>query len=220
MIVVAGGGLYAACMWFSIQQHLQLVHLRILGKRHKHLSNQNKEHQELEVHQELVERKNQWLCSQVDVKYPTKESLAGRKLYKAFQSNKAYTTESVNRSFIDDIADEIFIVDFHRLTICFATLYSNHWEEKESQSLIIEFLTQIILEPDFPIIIGFKNGEPIGCALGTILDKKILISDIYLLSNEKHNYLNFVQQVVNFMGDNFDVDKYIVEHHEFMLSTS
>ncbi|WP_104403096.1 flavodoxin [Vibrio penaeicida] len=178
------------------------------------MSNQNEEHQA------LVERKNQWLYSQVDVKYPTKESLAGRKLYQHFQSNKAYSTESSNPSFTSNIADDLFIVDFHRLTICFATLYSNLWEDKDSQSLIIEFLTQIILEPDFPIIIGFKNGEPIGCALGTIWDKEILISDIYLLNERKDSYLNFVQQIVNFTGNNFDVDKYIVEHRESRLITS
>lgn len=190
------------------------MHLRNLGKRHKHLSSQNEEHQS------LIERKNQWLYSQVDVKYPTKESLAGRKLYKQFQANKTYSTESVNHSLTSNIADDLFIVDFHRLTICFATLYSNHWDDKESQSLIIEFLTQIILEPDFPIIIAFKNGEPIGCALGTICDREILISDIYLLNDEKGSYLNFVQQIVNFTDNNFDVDKYIIEHHESHLITS
>lgn len=190
------------------------MHLHNLGKRHKHLSNQNEEHQA------LIERKNQWLYSQVDVKYPTKESLAGRKLYKHFQSNKTYSTVSVDDSFSSNVVDELFIVDFHRLTICFATLYSNHWDDKESQSLIIEFLTQIILEPDFPIIIGFKNGEPIGCALGTICDREILISDIYLLNDEKGSYLNFVQQIVNFTDNNFDVDKYIIEHHESHLITS
>lgn len=161
----------------------------------------------------LVTRKNAWLSSQVDVEFPTKESIAGRELYRTSQSNKNYSEEKA--SDFEAVADELYIVDFHRLTICFAMLSAKHWESESDQALMIEFLTQIILEPNFPIIIAFKNGEPVGCALSTLHNNEILISDIYLEDFTSEKYINLVQQLINFISNNFDAEKYYVEHHNF-----
>ncbi len=162
--------------------------------------------------QALINKKNQWLYSQVDVKYPTEESLKGRDLYKLFQdSPKEYISNWTSRPLVKGVVDDLYIVDFHRLTIVFACLFSKQWKEKESQAYIVEFLTQIILEPDFPIFIGFKNGEPIGCALGTMADGEMLISDIYLSDEGKHSHEEFIQQIINVFGDSFDIGNFAVE---------
>ncbi|WP_159737037.1 flavodoxin [Vibrio atypicus] len=128
--------------------------------------------------------KNQWLSQHVDVQYPTQESLAGRKLYLSSvekRSIQPFTLTKEDNGFIS--ADDIFLVDFHRLTVMFALLQSKRWTESSEQELIVEFLTQIIYSEPCELYIGFTEGEPTAAAIVTRTDSAILVSDI-ITTNE------------------------------------
>ncbi len=132
----------------------------------------------------ICKAKNQWLAQQVDVEYPTKESIEGRKIYlesvEKAQCLKVDPTELPNGSYADE---EIFLVDFHRLTVMFALLQSQRWQSKSEQELIVEFLTQIIYSEPCQLYVGFKNGEPLAAAIVTEIDDEVLISDIIVAAN-------------------------------------
>jgi len=126
--------------------------------------------------------KNQWLSQHVDVQYPTQESLAGRKLYlSSVEKRSIQPLTKEDNGFI--AADDIFLVDFHRLTVMFALLQSKRWTESSEQELIVEFLTQIIYSEPCELYIGFTEGEPTAAAIVTRADRAILISDI-ITTNE------------------------------------
>ena len=93
----------------------------------------------------IAEIKNEWLYQQVDVEYPTKESIAGLALYKAKVASCQYEQlESVTTESSVFGKDDIFLVDFHRLTVMFSLLQSSQWQDSSDQEMIVEFLTQII----------------------------------------------------------------------------
>jgi len=128
-----------------------------------------------------IERKNTWLYDLVEVEFPTPESLKGRDVY--FEALKKATYRVVNKDTLlkngaEYLPDDIFLVDFHRLTIMFSILQSQRWEQQYDKDMIIEYLTQIILTPDFELYIGFKDGIPIGAAIISHLEGNTLISDI------------------------------------------
>lgn len=127
--------------------------------------------------------KNQWLSQHVDVQYPTQESLAGRKLYlSSVEKRSIQPLTKEDNGFI--AADDIFLVDFHRLTVMFALLQSKRWTESSEQELIVEFLTQIIYSEPCELYIGFTEGEPTAAAIVTRADRAILISDIITTSED------------------------------------
>ena len=126
----------------------------------------------------LHNEKNQWLASQVEGGYPTKESLKGRDLYLgAISSCYLEPFEPLN----DSTANfEWHLVDFHRLTIMFSLLHSKRWANDEHQQLIVEFLTQIIVEPSHALYVGFEHGDVAAAAMVSIEGEAVLISDIAL----------------------------------------
>ncbi|UUM32526.1 flavodoxin [Vibrio japonicus] len=136
----------------------------------------------------ICKAKNQWLAQQVDVEYPTKESIEGRKIYlesvESAECFKIDPTQLPSGSYADD---EIFLVDFHRLTVMFALLQSQRWQSKSEQELIVEFLTQIIYSEPCQLYIGFKNGEPSAAAMVTETGGELLISDIIVAANNSES---------------------------------
>ena len=91
-----------------------------------------------------IERKNAWLHDLVEVEFPTPESLKGRETY--FQATNAQEYQIVAKDSLLEgeanlQADDIFLVDFHRLTIMFSILQSQRWEEQYDQEMIVEYLT-------------------------------------------------------------------------------
>ncbi|BCG15137.1 flavodoxin [Vibrio sp. Vb5031] len=128
-----------------------------------------------------IERKNTWLYELVEVEFPTPESLKGRDVY--FKTLEKATYQVVNKDTLLESdsefnPDDIFLVDFHRLTIMFSILQSQRWEQQYDKDMIIEYLTQIILTPDFELYIGFKSGVSIGAAIVSHLEGNTLISDV------------------------------------------
>ncbi len=134
----------------------------------------------------LFERKNKWLAQQVEVKFPTAESIKGKALYESSLS-QAYIeqySESDLRS-VPTLIEDWYLVDFHRLTIMFAILQSERWPIEAHQQLIVEFLTQIILEPDYKLYLGFSQNRPCAAAIVSSQGDDVLVSDITISNNTK-----------------------------------
>lgn len=147
----------------------------------------------------IAQSKNQWLSKQVDVKYPTPESLAGRKLY--LETSQSLSCQSLTLDQNSDFCfapEDIFLVDFHRLTVLFAVLQSKRWSTVEQQNLIVEFLTQIIYSEPCELYLAFKDGEPKGAAIVTRGENELLISDIVLVDEQSiDNQQSFANALVN-----------------------
>ncbi|MCG9580684.1 flavodoxin [Vibrio tubiashii] len=127
----------------------------------------------------IAEIKNEWLYQQVDVEYPTKESIAGLALYKAKVASCQYEQlESVTTESSVFGKDDIFLVDFHRLTVMFALLQARRWQNQADKDLILEFLSQIIYSEPCSLYLGFKAGEAVAAAIVTESEDASLISDI------------------------------------------
>lgn len=128
--------------------------------------------------QDLVTQKNHWLSSQIEVAHPTKESVLGKALY--FEQLEKCTHQQHTLSEVTDSDDvELVLVDFHRLTILFSQLQSSRWQGKDSE-YIVEFLTQIILDSEPHLYVGFAHGEPTCCAIFSVKGEECLISDVYI----------------------------------------
>ncbi len=128
-----------------------------------------------------IERKNAWLYDHVEVEFPTSESLKGREIY--FQALKEKAYQEVEKSTLlmgeaEFNTADIFLVDFHRLTIMFSILQSHRWHDKYEQEMVVEYLTQIILSPDFELYVGFRDGNPVGAAIISHFEGNTLISDV------------------------------------------
>lgn len=147
----------------------------------------------------IAKIKNQWLAEQVDVQYPTKESLAGRKLYLAKAEQQHFTTLDTDIQYEPNFAQEdIFLVDFHRLTVMFSLLQSQRWDKPEEQELIVEFLTQIIYSEPCQLYLGFSNGEPVAAAVVTTTDDAFLISDVVVnQASDIENCTRFALSIAN-----------------------
>ncbi len=138
----------------------------------------------------LVADKNNWLASQVDVEFPTPESIAGRALYLELQSHIQYTHSPRNTFTEKGLVDEVIEVDFHRLTILFSVLQaSSLTENTEQQGLLIEFLTQIILDSEYQLYLGFKGTEPVAALMCRYIqgDKTMLFSDVMTKYEQKNS---------------------------------
>ncbi|MBR9787394.1 MAG: flavodoxin [Vibrionaceae bacterium] len=134
-----------------------------------------------EIQLASIERKNAWLHDLVEVEFPTPESLKGRDIY--FQTLKQQQYQIVDKESLlgretECKTDDIFLVDFHRLTIMFSLLQSQRWGKQYEQDMVVEYLTQIILTPDFELYVGFKDGNPVGAAIVSQFQGNTLISDV------------------------------------------
>lgn len=124
----------------------------------------------------IVQIKNQWLWSQVDVEYPTPESIKGRALYQAMSATRE--AQVLTETPVPYALDEIFLVDFHRLTIMFALLQASQATDEQQRNLLVEFFTQIIYSPPCELYLGFHQSEPVAAAILTSQPHAVLLSDI------------------------------------------
>jgi len=134
---------------------------------------------------QIAQVKNSWLYQQVDVQFPTKESLKGLELYKQAVSTREYNVLTELPTFETAFnSDDIFLVDFHRLTVMFALIQSSQWQSEFEQEMIVEFLTQIIYSEPCSLYLGFQSGEPVAAAIVTQTEQSVLISDVVVNNNE------------------------------------
>ncbi|CAM3790371.1 flavodoxin [Vibrio aquimaris] len=140
---------------------------------------------------ELLEIKNHWFSQQVEVDFPTQESLLGRELYLSAAHSRSCsqikTLPTANAEFAED---DIYKVDFHRLTVMFSLLQAKRWNSEQDQALVVEFLSQIIFSEPCDLYVGFHQGEPSAAAVVTIKDESILISDIVSNSDDSTAFLS------------------------------
>ena len=152
----------------------------------------------------IASAKNQWLYQHIDVKYPTKECLEGRKLYKQRIANMSYKTlaELNWQSSESHPSLEIHKVDFHRLTVMFALMQAKHWPQQAEQDLIVEFLTQIIYSEPCELYLGFVDGNPVAASIVTHLEGQLLLSDFFVEEGVKEPFVASLLALVD--GDKID----------------
>lgn len=63
--------------------------------------------------------KNNWLAEQVNVAFPTPQSIEGRDLYLQAEKSKEYKLTQQFQLLSSTWIDDVVLVDFHRLTIIF-----------------------------------------------------------------------------------------------------
>ncbi|WP_413283255.1 hypothetical protein [Vibrio sp. MA40-2] len=133
---------------------------------------------------QLINKKHQWLLSQVDVTFPTPESILGRDLYIKHENTISYKLLDVDDGLDSSLLDDLYLVDFHRLTVMFSQLQALQWEDKREQEFVLEFFAQIILSDQHDLYVGFKNNQAI---IGAILTEDklghLLISDVASLTH-------------------------------------
>jgi hypothetical protein len=166
----------------------------------------------MELLPEIVKKKNEWLIGQVEVQYPTQESLKGRDLYSELAKSKRYShleTVMPESSPSSSLVDELYLIDFHRLTVMFSVLQASQWAEEQERAYVLEFFSQIILSEEFRLYIGFIDTNPVACAIVTQQGEEILISDIVVdaeyaksadISSTTSFNLPFVKQLVDFLN--------------------
>lgn len=149
-----------------------------------------------------LEQKNQWLTEQVNVAYPTPQSLDGRDLYLKAEQTKQYIQTQYSQLATPKWVDDIVLVDFHRLTIMFAILQASQWSEHpEQEKLVIEFLTQIILSDDYQLYLGLLDGEPVAGAITRFdsQEKTLLVSDVTVSANNADKSQFFIADIAQFL---------------------
>jgi len=132
----------------------------------------------------VVTVKNQWLFDQVEVEFPTPESLRGRAVYENLCSSTTVSTfisSDHNKMFN---SDDIFQVDFHRLTVMFSILQALRGQNEQEQNDLVEFFTQIIFSEPCSLYVAFYQSEPIAAAIVTEFENQLLVSDIVIKSAE------------------------------------
>lgn len=131
----------------------------------------------------LVGIKNKWLASQVEVDFPTAESIKGRELYqKAEQSCIYKQLTTCSESSVEGL--EIHKADFHRLTVIFAQLQSTQFQGDES-AWVLEFFAQIILSNEHALYLGFIDQKPVFAAIVSCEGTQVLVSDIAIAPENK-----------------------------------
>ncbi len=169
--------------------------------------------------QALVDAKNQWLYSQVEVEFPTPESLQGLAIYQAI--NVDLVTEPLTLALTPSQLqlESVYLVDFHRLTIMFALLQATRCLDHTQQSLLVEFFTQIIYSEPCHLLLGFADGEPVAAAILTCNDTSLLVSDIVLKDNAVfHTTNDFIATLTCFWGQQHSLPTQIYIERELANS--
>lgn len=162
-------------------------------------------------YQDIVSKKNQWLASQVDVDYPTAESIQGRDLYLTKESSVEYVERAVQtKKVTSELIDDIYLVDFHRLTVMFAQMQASQWSDPEHNAFVLEFFAQIILSDAQPMYVGFKKGTPVACALVTRDGHQLLISDIVNSYDDESVSAQFADLLIEIVNTNGEYASYFM----------
>ncbi|ASA57384.1 flavodoxin [Vibrio gazogenes] len=128
----------------------------------------------------IAQIKNQWLSAQVDVAYPTPQSLAGRDLYLASVQQCVYQDIEL-KTVTALMPQDVYHVDFHRLTVMFAQLQASQYHASSEKEAIIEFFTQIIYSPPCELYLGFEQGQPVAAGILTQTATDVLVSDLVIV---------------------------------------
>ncbi|MGF1682837.1 hypothetical protein [Photobacterium minamisatsumaniensis] len=132
--------------------------------------------------EQLIKLKNAWMASHItDAEYPTPLSVKGLALYQRYLQqleNQPLSPPPVQTNNLT-----LYPVDCHPLTIRYALVLSSHWTDESEKEALIEFLTQIMLEPSSPaqLYVGFYKGKPAACGMIFNSPDAELITDVHAL---------------------------------------
>ncbi|EAR56853.1 hypothetical protein SKA34_05215 [Photobacterium sp. SKA34] len=137
--------------------------------------------------EKLITLKNAWMASHItDAEFPTPLSEKGLELYQLSQT--ALTTHSIDSSLSAlDASLSFYPVDCHPLTIRYSLVRASQWENEQEKEAVIEYLTQIMFEPnaEATLYVGFFKGKPAACGMiythAEDVEKYSLVSDVYAL---------------------------------------
>ncbi|MEZ9509840.1 hypothetical protein BCS96_09435 [Vibrio breoganii] len=137
----------------------------------------------------LQQQKTQWLLSQIDVAYPTRESVLGKACYLDLMEKFSEITslESAANDLKQAVSTTEWLrADFHKLTVLFARFMASHSDIPEaSREFLQEFLAQIILDDQgaHSLCLGFEGSEVVGACIVSSTSETILVSDLLLKSD-------------------------------------
>lgn len=144
------------------------------------------------------QQKLAWLVNQVNVDFPTPESVKGRDIYL-----KQPVKDAVEHLFSEvTLPDTVSVlpVTEHRLTIRWAMTVASQWTDEYDDML--EFLTQIDLCDDYQLFVALDGMKPIAACLSHVAGDTMYVSDIVLTSDviDESGFLSAVmaQQSINF----------------------
>lgn len=149
----------------------------------------------------VFQEKNSWLWQQVNVEFPTAESLRGQACYEELLKESEVVSLTIGDAVTDDQLEGVFLVDFHRLTVMFAVLQSTRVQDEAAQRDLVEFFTQIIYSEPCSLYLGFADSTPVAAALVTKTNDEVLISDVVLKPNMLYpSSTDFIQSVLQKSG--------------------
>lgn len=130
----------------------------------------------------IAKLKTDWLVSHVDVVFPAKETLLGKQLYLDSLAHKTLQPFTPNTSSTSSL--EIFLVDFHKMTVMFALNQSSMFKNDDDKANVLEFFTQIILSDEHNLYLALSGGEVVGSAVSTFASGDLLVSDLVYKDGE------------------------------------
>lgn len=139
------------------------------------------------ITEKLLTLKNTWMASHItDAEFPTPLSEKGLHLYQLADSElSTHIVDSISSP--SELSLTFYPVDCHPLTIRYALVYSSYWQQEDQQQAIVEYLTQIMFEPDASaqLYVGFYNGKPAATGMlyldNDMGENACLVSDIHAL---------------------------------------
>jgi hypothetical protein len=135
---------------------------------------------------ELNQQKLAWLVSQIEVDYPTRESVLGKASYLDLAESSPVQLFDFDKMKLSNSNASWLEVDFHKMTVMFALFMSKNAIIPEAQrEFLQEFLAQIILtsSTQHKLYLAFLEGQLVGSAIVNLGDDLLLITDCLLLDS-------------------------------------
>ncbi|WP_105056052.1 hypothetical protein [Aliivibrio sifiae] len=125
------------------------------------------------------QQKLTWLANQVNVDFPTPESVKGRDVYLNQE-----TLDSEEYTYLSPVFPEnmsILLVTEHRLTIRWAMTVASQWDTEYDD--VLEFLTQVDLCDDYQLFIALDGMKPVAACVSQASDDVMYVSDVVVTSD-------------------------------------
>ncbi len=137
-------------------------------------------------------KKQAWLANQVNVEFPTPESVKGRDVYLNQETLNSEEYSYISSDFADNIS--VLQVTEHRLTIRWAMTVASQWNVEYDD--VLEFLTQIDLCDDYQLFVALDGMKPIAACLSQVADNVMYVSDVAITSDvlDRNGFLSAVME--------------------------
>ncbi|AZL86708.1 MULTISPECIES: hypothetical protein [Aliivibrio] len=139
----------------------------------------------------FYKNKMDWLSSQVDVEFPTPESIKGRDVYLS-QSLTEQLTFTPDAGLISDTVTVLQVTE-HRLTIRWAMTVASQWENTYDD--VLEFLTQVDVSDEYQLFVALDGMKPVAACISQIIDGTMYVSDV-VVNGDSINENGFISAVM------------------------